>query len=31
VAVMGELSDDDVSGFVEALGDVHKEVAAARR
>lgn len=31
VAVMGELSDNDIYRFVEALGDVHKEVATARR
>jgi 2-aminoethylphosphonate-pyruvate transaminase len=31
VAVMGELSDEEISRFVEALGDVHQEVAAARR
>lgn len=31
VAVMGELPDEEISRFVEALGDVHKEVAAGRR
>lgn len=31
VAVMGEISDEEISRFVEALGDVHQEVAEARR
>jgi hypothetical protein len=30
VAVMGELSDEDISRFVKALGDVRKEFRAVR-
>jgi len=31
VAVMGEVSDEEIARFVEALGDVRDEVAATRR
>jgi len=30
VGVMGEVSDDEISCFVETLGEVRKEVAAVR-
>ncbi len=30
VGVMGEISDDEISCFVEALGEVRKEVAMHR-